>query len=78
MPTVSLLEHIGSGKKQSEKTRQERLQLKQPFKVKENVGVPKKVLLVDDVYTTGATIHLAAKALTEMGVEEVESLTLFR
>ena len=78
VPTVWLLEHIGSGKKQSEKTRQERLQLEQPFKVKENVGVPKKVLLVDDVYTTGATLHLAAKALTEMGVEEVESLTLFR
>ena len=78
MPTVWLLEHIGSGKKQSEKTRQERLQLKQPFKVKENVGVPKKVLLVDDVYTTGATIHLAAKVLKETGVEEVESLTLFR
>ena len=78
VPTVLLLEHIGSGKKQSEKTRQERLQLKQPFKIKENVVVPKKVLLVDDVYTTGATLHLAAKALTEMGVEEVESLTLFR
>ena len=78
VPTVSLLEHFGSGKKQSEKTRQERLQLKQPFKVKENVRVPKKVLLVDDVYTTGATIHLAAKALTETGVGEVESLTLFR
>ena len=40
--------------------------------------IPKKVLLVDDVYTTGTTIHLAAKALKEMGVEEVESLTLFR
>ena len=78
VPAVSLLEHIGSGKKQAEKTRQERLQLKQPFKVKENVGVPKKVLLVDDVYTTGATIHLAAKVLKETGVEEVESLTLFR
>ena len=76
--TVSLLEHIGSGKKQSEKTRQERLQLKQPFRIKEGVALPKKVLLVDDVYTTGATIHLAAKVLIEMGVEEVESLTLFR
>ena len=76
--TASLLEHIGSGKKQSEKTRQERLQLKQPFKIKESEMIPKKVLLVDDVYTTGATLHLAAKALTEMGVEEVESLTLFR
>ena len=78
VPTVSLLEHIGSGKKQSEKTRQERLQLKQPFRIKEGVALPKKVLLVDDVYTTGATIHLAAKVLIEMGVEEVESLTLFR
>ena len=78
VPTVSLLEHFGSGKKQSEKTRQERLKLKQPFRIKEGVMIPKKVLLVDDVYTTGATIHLAAKALTEMGVEEVESLTLFR
>ena len=38
----------------------------------------KIVVLIDDVYTTGATLHLAAKALTEMGVEEVESLTLFR
>ena len=38
----------------------------------------KIVGLIDDVYTTGATLHLAAKALTEMGVEEVESLTLFR
>ena len=52
VPTFTLLEHIGSGKKQSEKTREERLQLKQPFKVKENVRVPKKVLLVEMKTTT--------------------------
>ena len=40
--------------------------------------IKKNINLLDDVYTTSATIHLAAKALTEMGVEEVESLTLFR
>ncbi|MDO4872720.1 MAG: hypothetical protein Q3964_01345 [Carnobacterium sp.] len=45
--TASLLEHIGSGKKQSEKTRQERLQLKQPFKIREGVMIPTKVLLVE-------------------------------
>ena len=38
----------------------------------------KNINLLDDVYTTGATLHLAAKSLTEMGVEEVDSLTLFR
>ena len=47
VPAVSLLEHIGSGKKQSEKTRQERLQLKQPFKIREGVIIPTKVLLVE-------------------------------
>ena len=40
--------------------------------------IKKNINLLDDVYTTSATIHLAAKALTEMGVEEVESMTLFR
>ena len=36
------LEHIGSGKKQSEKTRQERLQLKTTFKSERDVRIPKK------------------------------------
>ena len=37
-----------------------------------------KVLLVDDVYTTGATVHEAAKTLKKEGVQEVDVLTLAR
>ena len=36
------------------------------------------LLLVDDVWTTGATLHRCAQALAEAGAREVNVLTLFR
>ncbi|MCX7795121.1 MAG: ComF family protein [bacterium] len=38
----------------------------------------KKVLLVDDVYTTGATTNEASKTLLERGIKEVRAITLAR
>jgi len=38
----------------------------------------RRVLLVDDVYTTGATLEAAAKALLAAGAREVDCLTLAR
>ncbi|EUJ32502.1 hypothetical protein PCORN_00890 [Listeria cornellensis FSL F6-0969] len=35
-------------------------------------------MLVDDIYTTGATLHLAAEALVKAGAKSVVSLTVFR
>lgn len=41
------------------------------FNIKTNVVKYKKVLLVDDIYTTGATIDQCSKILKEHGVEKV-------
>lgn len=44
-------------------------------------GVPVKglsLLLADDVWTTGATLHRCAQALLDAGAKEVSVLTLFR
>ena len=38
----------------------------------------KKVLLVDDVYTTGATVNECARVLLDAGVQSVDILTLAR
>ena len=78
IPYQQLFQHIGKGKKQPEKTREERMQLQQPFVLKEDKKLPTKILLFDDIYTTGKTIRLAAKLLQEKGIEDVKLFTVFR
>ena len=78
IPYQQFFYHIGKGKKQSEKTREERMKLQQPFVLKEKVNLPAKVLLFDDIYTTGKTIRLAAKLLQDKGLKDVKLFTVFR
>ncbi|WP_236610221.1 ComF family protein [Planococcus halocryophilus] len=40
--------------------------------------VPEKVLLFDDLYTTGSTLRLAAKVLKGKGAKEIKVVTLIR
>lgn len=62
---------------QGEKTRQERIETRGLFTLNGN-KVPKRIILVDDMYTTGTTLRLAAKLLKDAGAEEVKFLALIR
>jgi len=46
--------------------------------VRSGVAVPPRVVLVDDVYTTGATLDACAQALRQAGAEEVVAVTFAR
>ncbi|GGA18610.1 ComF family protein [Psychrobacillus lasiicapitis] len=62
---------------QGKKTRKERLEASPLFEVRASVEA-KNYILYDDIYTTGATIHHAAKLLKDVGATRVEAITLIK
>lgn len=58
------------GKKERKKN------LEQAFWVKEDASRYKSVLIIDDIYTTGSTIHAIGKRLKESGVKKVYFISL--
>jgi competence protein ComFC len=77
VPVVQVLIK-GEGKKQSSKTRAERLKSTPQYGILDKNALPKKIILVDDIYTTGATIASIARLLRENGVESVKTFSLSR
>lgn len=66
-----------STKAQKELSRKERKKnMEQAFFVKKEVSRYQRVLLVDDIYTTGSTANAIAAKLMQAGVKEVYVLTL--
>ena len=55
-----------------------RKNVKNAFRMKENISISKdsKLILIDDVYTTGATLDECAKELKRKGFQKVNVATL--
>ncbi|MGY4788699.1 ComF family protein [Bacillus sp. OHL2] len=49
------------------------------FQIKQTDAIVQRdIILVDDIYTTGATIYDAARILKDAGAKSVSSFTLIR
>jgi len=78
LPVTSLLERTGPVARQTGLTRvQRRRNVRGAFRAA-TARVPARIVLVDDVYTTGATADAAASALRTAGAEHVLVLTFAR
>lgn len=61
------------------KSREERINTSQLFKLKEKVHVKdQKIILVDDILTTGTTLLHASRILYEAGAKSVKAITLIK
>lgn len=72
-----LLKRVVNTRPQKEMSRNDRKKnMENAFKITNNVVEYKKIILVDDIYTTGSTIDACAKALLSAGVKEVYCVCL--
>ena len=62
----------------SSKNRSERLATEIPFFIKTEAPLPKKILVVDDIYTTGATVNRVKRLFEEAGALDVKTFSLVR
>ena len=75
---VSLLSKIKDTEDQARLNKEERLKnIKNCFKLCDRPGLS-QVLLVDDVFTTGATMKECCKVLKQAGIKKVWGFTLAR
>ncbi len=72
-----LLERNKKTQQQAKLKKENRLSnIKDAFRIKKTP--PRRVILIDDVFTSGATLSEAAKTLKQAGAQEVWALTFFR
>ncbi|WP_417898893.1 phosphoribosyltransferase family protein [Bacillus haimaensis] len=78
---VEIVEALGKHEtgKQSKKGRSDRVAGENHFYVAQPDAIrDRDIVLLDDIYTTGTTIRMAAKRLKDADAKEISSLTLVR
>jgi competence protein ComFC len=80
IPTADLLRRIRATTTQTRLDREERMEnLRGAFQLRHTAGVKgKRLLLIDDVLTTGSTLDECARVLCEAGAESVLALVVAR
>ncbi|WP_045407616.1 phosphoribosyltransferase family protein [Streptococcus parauberis] len=77
IPYIDILRKC-EGKKQSEKTKHQRLESENQFSLLHIENLPKKILIIDDIYTTGTTISQIRKLLHQHGINDIKSVSIAR
>lgn len=78
IPCANLLERPRT-RDQRSLTRKDRAQnMEKALKVHPRAKTPQRVLLIDDVYTTGSSLYAASRSLSLAGTEEIFCLTFAR
>ncbi len=79
---LPLLEKIKDTSSQTELDKEKRIKnVKDSFRLVESIGgneLPKNVLIVDDVWTSGATMEECARILKRAGVQNIQGFTIAR
>lgn len=77
LPVLTLFTHSGQQSHQVGLNRQQRrANLRRQFRLRADTPLPSRLLLVDDVITTGATVNQLCVLLRRAGVQQIEVWTL--
>ncbi len=78
LPILDIIFKLNNDR-QSKKKKAERMMFDNQYQLRDNIDVSnKKVMIVDDIYTTGATIHKIGRLLYDNNIKEMISFTVFR
>lgn len=78
LPYAEFITKVDSNDKQSARTRQQRLEVTCPFRLLEHKPIPSHILIIDDIYTTGATLKGIYHLFYEKGAQNVKSFSIVR